>query len=51
MDGAWLVQPLLDAGSSKKQAAFAGSVRWGDMQDGGADGLDPSLPWEAWWLG
>lgn len=27
-------------------------MRWeGDMQDGGTDGLDPSLPWDAGWLG
>lgn len=36
MEGGW-GQPLLRKmhRSSKKQAALAGSVRWGDMQDGG----------------
>ena len=36
---------------SKKQVALAESVRWGGMQDGGTDGLAPSLPWEAWRFG
>lgn len=43
-------QPLLGKmhRSSKKQAALAESVRRGDMQDGGTDGPDPPLLWEAW---
>ena len=48
----WLGRPLPGGcRPSRKQVAFAESVRRGGMRDGGTDGLAPSLSWGAWRCG